>query len=52
MEKWIEHHAGLPEDVRIALEILAVSGGPQESFDNYVDLIYNHGGIERSLAGS
>jgi hypothetical protein len=27
MENWIEHHAGLAEAMRMALEMLAVSGG-------------------------
>lgn len=27
MENWIEHHTGLPQAMRMALEMLAVSGG-------------------------
>jgi hypothetical protein len=27
MENWIEHHAGVPESMPIALEMFGVSGG-------------------------
>jgi hypothetical protein len=65
MENLIEHHKGSLEAIRTALEVLTDSGGSYlvsvtgcvrwqrgKSFDNYVYLIYNHGGIEHSLAGS